>query len=100
MEQASIPKEIIEELKMIRRDLDYIKKHMIDVDTILTIDEERRLEESLEEYKEGKTINFLRRSRKETYNRIIKKIKELSSDPFTTDAKRIIGRSYLICGPL
>jgi len=58
MKQASIPKEVIEELKMIRRDLDYIKKHMIDVDTILTIDEERRLEESLEEYKEGKTIEL------------------------------------------
>ena len=58
MEQVSIPKEVIEELKMIRRDLDYIKKHMIDVDTILTIDEERRLEESLEEYKEGKTIKL------------------------------------------
>ncbi len=58
MEQVSIPKEVIEELKMIRRDLDYIKKHMVDVDTILTIDEERRLEESLEEYKEGKTIKL------------------------------------------
>ena len=58
MEQVSIPKEVIEELKMIRRDLDYIKKHMIDVDTILTIDEERRLEESLEEYKEGKRIKL------------------------------------------
>jgi len=58
MKQASIPKEIIEELKMIRRDLEYIKKHMIDVDTILTIDEERRLEESIEEYKEGKTIKL------------------------------------------
>jgi len=31
---------------------------MVDVDTILTIDEERRLEESLEEYKEGKTIKL------------------------------------------
>ena len=58
MKQVSIPKEIIEELKMIRRDLEYIKKHMIDVDTILTIDEERRLEESIEEYKEGKTIKL------------------------------------------
>jgi len=58
MKQASIPKEIIEELKMIRRDLEYIKRHMIDVDTILTIDEERRLEESIEEYKEGKTIKL------------------------------------------
>jgi len=58
MAQTSIPKEVIEELKMIRRDLDYIKKHMIDVDTILTIDEERRLEESLGEYKEGKQSNL------------------------------------------
>jgi len=37
-------------------------------------------------------VRFLRRSRKETYNRIMKKIKELSVDPFPSDAKRIIGR--------
>ena len=55
MEQVHIPKEVVEELKAIRKDLDYIKEHMVDVDTILTPAEEARLEESLKEYKEGKT---------------------------------------------
>ena len=55
MEQVHIPKEVVEELKAIRKDLDYIKEHMVDVDTILTPAKEARLEESLKEYKEGKT---------------------------------------------
>ena len=52
--QASIPEEITTELKAIRKDLDYIKMHMVDADTILTPEEEIKLEESLKEYKEGK----------------------------------------------
>ncbi|MDI6859003.1 MAG: hypothetical protein QMC85_00750 [Methanocellales archaeon] len=58
MMQTTIPKEIVEELKTIREDLDYIKKHMVDVDTILTPEEEKRLEESLKEYKEGETTRL------------------------------------------
>ncbi|MDI6903718.1 MAG: hypothetical protein QMC77_08285 [Methanocellales archaeon] len=58
MMQTTIPKEIVEELKTIREDLDYIKKHMVDVDTILTPEEEKRLEESLKEYKEGGTTRL------------------------------------------
>jgi hypothetical protein len=50
-------KDILEELKVIRRDLLYIKKHMVDVDTILNPGEEKILEESLEEYKKKKN-NF------------------------------------------
>ena len=37
-----------EELKAIRADLDYIKEHMIDVDTILTPEEKERLDEAIE----------------------------------------------------
>jgi hypothetical protein len=51
-------KDILEELKVIRRDLLYIKKHMVDVDTILTHEEEKILEDSLEEYKKGKTTSL------------------------------------------
>lgn len=50
----TIPEEIATELRAIRKDLDYIKMHMVDVDTILAPEEEMRLEESLKEYKEGK----------------------------------------------
>jgi hypothetical protein len=51
-------KDVLEELKAIRRDLLYIKKHMVDVDTILTAEEEKILEESLEEHKKGKTTSL------------------------------------------
>ena len=44
---------IVSELKAIRRDLNYIKEHMVDVDTILTPSEEKVLEQSLKDYKEG-----------------------------------------------
>ncbi|HLC32267.1 MAG TPA: hypothetical protein VJJ82_00410 [Candidatus Nanoarchaeia archaeon] len=49
---------IVTELKAIRRDLNYIKEHMVDVDTILTPSEERVLEQSLKDYKEGKTVSL------------------------------------------
>ncbi len=54
MTQTIIPKEVTTELRAIRKDLNYIKMHMVDVDTILTPEEEIKLEESLREYKEGK----------------------------------------------
>lgn len=56
MAEATVPKEIADELKSIREDLTYIKKHMVDVDTILTPEEEARLEESLAEHKKGKSV--------------------------------------------
>ena len=46
-----------EELKAIRKDLEFIKEHMVDVDTILTQKEEWRLNEAIEEYKAGKQFN-------------------------------------------
>ncbi len=50
--------EIIKELKAIRKDLEYIKEHMVDIDAILTSDEERILKEGIEEFKSGKTIRL------------------------------------------
>ena len=41
-----------------KSDLDYIKGHMVDADTILTKDEENTLEKGLKEYKEGKTVSL------------------------------------------
>jgi len=55
MSEAIIPKELENELKAIRADLNYIKENMVDVDTILTKEDERALDESLKEHKEGKT---------------------------------------------
>ncbi|MBS3127154.1 hypothetical protein J4228_03235 [Candidatus Woesearchaeota archaeon] len=50
--------QMTEELKAIRADLDYIKEHMIDVDTILTPEEKERLDEAIEEYNSGKAVSL------------------------------------------
>ncbi len=51
-------KQILDELKVIRMELEYIKEHMVDVDTVLTPEEEERLNESLSDFKEGKTTSL------------------------------------------
>ena len=51
-------KQVMEKLDTIKLELDFIKKHMVDVDTILTLREEARLEESLEDLKKGRTISL------------------------------------------
>lgn len=50
--------EILEELKVIKKDLRYIKKHMVDIDMVLTSGEEKVLKESIEEFKKGETIKL------------------------------------------
>lgn len=54
----SLERTIWEELKAIRMELEYIKAHMVDVDTILTPDEENLLEESLREFEAGKATKL------------------------------------------
>jgi hypothetical protein len=49
---------IWEELKAIREELEYIKAHMVDADTILTPDEAALLEEALEEFEAGKATRL------------------------------------------
>src|SRR3989344_6806331 len=53
----NVNKEILVRLTKLQSDMEYIKEHMVDVDTILTIEEEEALEESLKELKGGKTIS-------------------------------------------
>ncbi len=55
MSEATDSKEILHELKAIREDLDYIKGHMVDIDSILT--EEDYL--SLQEYRKEKASGVL-----------------------------------------
>ena len=52
------PDQMAQELKAIRADLDFIKEHMVDVDTVLTLQEKERLDESIIEYKSKKTISL------------------------------------------
>ena len=47
--------QISEELKAIRKDLEFIKNHMFDPDAIMSIQEEQRFKQALNELKEGKT---------------------------------------------
>ena len=48
-------KEILNKLELIKADLDYIKKHMVDVDLVLTDDDLEALEEAESDLKAGKT---------------------------------------------
>lgn len=48
-------KQILKELREMRADIDYIKRHVIDADIILTSDDLESLEEAEKDFKEGKT---------------------------------------------
>ncbi|MFH1432223.1 MAG: hypothetical protein ABIG84_03315 [archaeon] len=56
MTEAAIPEKIADELAAIRQDLDYIKKHMVDVDSIMTEDDYIALQEYRKEKKSGKLV--------------------------------------------
>ncbi|MEK6852431.1 MAG: hypothetical protein AABX59_01000 [Nanoarchaeota archaeon] len=55
---ANENKQILDELKEIKSDVKFIKEHMVDIDTILTPEEEVRLKESVEEFEDGKTTSI------------------------------------------
>jgi uncharacterized membrane protein YgcG len=55
---VTVENRIWEELKAIREELEYIKAHMVDADTILTPDEEALLEEALKELEAGKATKL------------------------------------------
>ena len=46
------------ELLALRKEVQFIKTHMFDPDTIMTTEEEERFERAMKEYKEGKTISL------------------------------------------
>lgn len=48
----------MQELRAIKRDLEYIKEHMVDKHTFLTKEEEKIHEQSLREYREGKATKL------------------------------------------
>lgn len=48
-------KVILQELKEIKSDLDYLKKHVVDLDLVLTEDDLESIKEAEKELKEGKT---------------------------------------------
>ena len=58
MSEAATVQEIYGELKSLKEEVIFIKKHMFDPDTIMTTEEARRFEQSMKELKQGKTTSF------------------------------------------
>ena len=52
---ATETKQLLEELKLIRTDLDYLKEHIVDFDLVLTEDDLQSLKEAELDLKQGKT---------------------------------------------
>lgn len=46
------------DLQTLKKEIKEIKKHMVDVDTILTAEEKRLVDESIQEEKKGKLIGL------------------------------------------
>lgn len=49
---------IMEKLNSIQSELDFIKEHMVDVDTILTEEDKIDLAQARNEFEQGKTISL------------------------------------------
>jgi len=58
MEQQTLNQQILDELKQIRIDINILKDNMVDPDTVLTPEEEEKLDEALDEYEKGETVNL------------------------------------------
>ena len=52
---AEETKQIIDELRNIRIDIEFIKQHMVDVDSIMTEEDSKALKEAEKDLKEEKT---------------------------------------------
>ena len=55
---VSEAKEILGKLDAIKSELDYIKEHMVDTDSILTEEDKKDLNKAREEYKKGETTSL------------------------------------------
>lgn len=49
-------KQLMEKLEVINSKLDFIEKHIVDRDAILTKSEEKRLDKGLRDYGQGKSV--------------------------------------------
>ncbi len=52
-------KQILEELHAIRLDLDFLKKHIVDLDLVLTDDDREALQEAEKDLKLGRTKRLM-----------------------------------------
>jgi len=56
--EADTMNKIFDELKSLKEDVTFIKEHMFDPDTVMTTEECKIFEESMNELKDGKTTNL------------------------------------------
>ncbi|MDP7141570.1 MAG: hypothetical protein QF362_01110 [Candidatus Woesearchaeota archaeon] len=56
--ETQLIKQIADDMSFIKKDIILIKKHMVDVDSILSKDEELLLKKAREEHKEGETVSL------------------------------------------
>jgi len=52
-------KQIMEKLDDIKSEFDYIKGHIVDVDTVMTDDDLQSIKQAEKEFKEGKTKRLM-----------------------------------------
>lgn len=51
-------RKLYDELVEMKKDIGFIKRRMLDPDSIMTAEESKRFEKSMKEYKQGKTTSF------------------------------------------
>ena len=58
MSEVDFEKKVFDELASIKAELDEIKEHMVDADTILSMEEKVLVDESFKHEKEGKLVSI------------------------------------------
>ena len=58
MTESVTIKQVYDELIGLKNEVIFIKKHMFDPDTIMTIEESKRFEQAMKELKKGKTTSL------------------------------------------
>ena len=56
--KTAVEQKILEKLDVIEKELEDIREHMVDVDTILTVEERRLLDESIKHEKDGTLVSL------------------------------------------
>lgn len=58
MAESVIIKKIYDELKDLKKEVIFIKKHMFDPDVVMTTEESKRFEQAMKELREGRTTSL------------------------------------------
>ncbi|PKP58234.1 MAG: hypothetical protein CVT88_07675 [Candidatus Altiarchaeales archaeon HGW-Altiarchaeales-1] len=95
MTQTTIPEDITTELQAIRKDLNYLKTHIAEIDMVLTHKEKGKFEKSLKRYKaeKGSALDELKKNPVEDMKGLIKiapeKVKE-AEEIINTDIELLL----------